>query len=379
MSEMIRIAEQLAIEFRATASEVDLDGRFPAENYARMRDIGYLRGPVPAELGGLGASLHEISRAQQALARGCPSTALAVNMHLFQVGAAADGYRAGGPTGPMLRRVAEEGIVLASTGAEFIVAGEWTTPTTARRDGEDYVIDGHKYFCSQAEGMDVVRVNARDAETGQLLVLPVPASSPGLTVVPTWNTTGMRGTASHDVILEGVRVPRASATVLRGNVPTADPQAANVIRWFLMLVSGVYLGIAEEARSEAINASGRGINSSHRDPVLDDVMLGELEAAFLTASAVRDAVARELAEPHPDADYVVARAALAKEVVTSAARTVVDRAVAVAGGRSFFRGTTLERLARDVQASRFHPPAAPVSYQIAARGVKHPPQVAAAK
>lgn len=370
MSELIRIAEHLADEFRATASEVDLDGRFPTENYARMRETGYLRGPVPAELGGLDASLFEVSRAQQALARGCASTALAVNMHLFQVGAAADGYRAGGPTAPMLRRVAEEGIVLASTGAEFVVAGEWTTSTTARPDGEHYVIDGRKYFCSQAEGMDLVRVNARDTETGQLLVLPVPASSPGLTVVPTWNATGMRGTASHDVILEGVRVPRASATVLQGNVPTADPQAANVIRWFLMLVSGVYLGVAEEARHEALKAAGRGINSSHRDPVLDDVMLGELEAAFLTATAVRDAVAAELAAPNPDADFVVARAALAKEVVTSAARTVVDRAVALAGGRSFFRGQTLERLARDVQASRFHPPAAPVSFQIGARGAK---------
>ena len=100
------------------------------------------------------------------------------------------------------------------------------------------------------------------------------------------------------------------------------------------------------------------------------MLLGELEAAFLTASAVRDAVAGELAEPSPDVDLVVARAALCKEVVTSAARTVVDRAVSIAGGKSFFRRTPLERLARDMQAARFHPPAAPVSYQIGARGAK---------
>jgi alkylation response protein AidB-like acyl-CoA dehydrogenase len=370
MHDVIGLAQQLANEFRANAADVDLEGRFPHENYHRMREAGYLRAAVPTELGGMGATLHEISRAQQALARGCASTALAVNMHQFQVGAAADEFRAGGPTGPLLQRVAEERIVLASTGAEFIVAGEWTTPTTARPEGEDYVIDGRKFFCSQAEGMDIVRVNARDTETGELVVVAMPVSAPGLTIKPTWDTTGMRGTASHDLLLEGVRVPRAGAVRLKGSVPTADPQATNVIRWFLLLVSGVYLGIAEEARAEAVNASGRGGNSSHRDPVLDDVMLGEMEAAFLTACAVRDTVAGELAAPSPDVDYVVARAALCKEVVTGAARTVVDRAVAIAGGKSFFRGAPLERLARDVQAARFHPPAAPVSYQIGARAVK---------
>ena len=100
------------------------------------------------------------------------------------------------------------------------------------------------------------------------------------------------------------------------------------------------------------------------------MLLGEMEAAFLTASAVRDTVAGELAQPSRDADWVVARAALCKEVVTTAARTVVERAISVAGGKSFFRGNTLERLARDVQAARFHPPAAPVSYQIGARSAK---------
>ena len=66
----------------------------------------------------------------------------------------------------------------------------------------------------------------------------------------------------------------------------------------------------------------------------------------------------------------MARAALCTEVVPTAARTVVARAVSIAGGKSFFRRSPLERLARDVQAARFHPPAAPVSYQIGARGAK---------
>ena len=87
MTEVVAIAEHLAEDFRKRAAEVDREGRFPHENYEKMRRAGYLSALVPQELGGLGASLGQLSRAQQALARGCASTALAVNMHHFQVGA----------------------------------------------------------------------------------------------------------------------------------------------------------------------------------------------------------------------------------------------------------------------------------------------------
>lgn len=65
MHEAVRIAAQLADEFRLTAAELDRSEEFPRANYARMREAGYLRAAVPEELGGLGAGL---ARAQQALA-----------------------------------------------------------------------------------------------------------------------------------------------------------------------------------------------------------------------------------------------------------------------------------------------------------------------
>ena len=370
MTDVITIAESLAEDFRTRAAEIDREGRFPHENYEKMRRAGYLGALVPTELGGLGAPLGEMSRAQQALARGCASTALAVNMHHFQVGAAVDAYHSGAPAEATLRRVIDEGIVLASTGAEFIVAGDWTTPTSAERDGDDYVVNGRKYFCSQAEGMDIVRVNAMEAGSGALLILPMPADAPGVTIVPTWDTTGMRGTASHDLLLENVRVPVASATRIDGTAPMQSPAATNVVRWFLVLISGVYLGVAEEARAEALRAIGGGRNSAFRAEPLTDVLVGEMEAAFLTGTSVRDAVAERLAVPQPDADVVITQAALCKEVVTGAAQTVVDRALAITGGRAFFRRSVLERLNRDMHAARFHPPSAPVSYQIAGAGTR---------
>jgi alkylation response protein AidB-like acyl-CoA dehydrogenase len=119
-TDVVAIARQLADEFRPRATDYDRTGAFPTENYDRMREAGYLRALVPAELGGLGAGYLEMARAQQALARGCASTALAVNMHQFQIGFMGDSWRKTGaaPAEKALRRVAEEGIILGSTGAE---------------------------------------------------------------------------------------------------------------------------------------------------------------------------------------------------------------------------------------------------------------------
>jgi len=365
MNDVVQIAERLADEFRGQASKYDQSGEFPFESYGRMREEGYLRAPVPEELGGLGAGIEEMTRAQQALARGCGSTAIAVNMHLFQVGTMADGWRNGGPDA-LLKRIAAEGIVIASLGAEAVVAGEFSPSATAERVESGYKLNGRKYFCSQAPGMDIVRTFARDVETGETKLFGFPANAPGVRWEATWDTTGMRASASHDLVLEDVMVPEtALGATLPAGPPMRVPLLANVARWFHLLASGVYLGIAEEARAEAYKALGKGINSTLRDPALTDMLIGEMEAEFLTAQSVRDSVAARLATMPADPHEAVRLSTLCKEIVTARAVATVEKAVEIAGGRSFYRKSPLERLARDVRAGRFHPPAAPVSFQMA--------------
>ncbi len=364
MQEMIDVAEKLWSELDSRAAALDRDGGEPRESYELMEASGYLRGPVPRELGGLGAELGEVAAAQRVLASACASTALMVNMHLFQVGAAADGWRASGANEAPLRRVAEDGIVLGSTGAEAIVAGAWDTPTSATRDGDDYVVSGRKYFCSQGELIDVVRVNARDADTGEILVIAIPTSAPGVSFDHTWDTLGMRGTASHDLVLDQVRVPTTAVGVrLPASSPAWDPAFARVIRWFLSGVSGVYVGIADRARREALDAVGGGRNSAFRDPALTDAMVGEMEAAHFRAAAILECGLGRVEFAGDPVDGMTG-AILLKDESTSAAVEVVDRAVALAGGQAYFRRSVLERLARDVRAARHHPPAAPVSHQM---------------
>ncbi|HZS02760.1 MAG TPA: acyl-CoA dehydrogenase family protein [Chloroflexota bacterium] len=371
--DLVVLATALADEFRPGAAALDRTGEFPSGNYQRMRETGYLRAAVPTELGGGGAGLAAMARAQQALARGCAATALAVNMHHFQVGFTADTWRktAAAPAEALLRRIATEGIVMGSTGAEALVPGAWTTTTTAERDGDGYRINGRKYFCSQAPGMDVVRVNALDPETGEILICTVPAHAAGLRVVETWDTTGMRATASHDLVLENVHVPEAAVGArLPAAGPLQHPALAGVAVWFITLTASVYLGIAEEARAEGLKAIGTGINSSYRTEPLTDLLVGQLESDYTTALAVRDQLVGQLDADRADPQAALAKAMLGKEIVIAHAAAVVDRAVELAGGRAYFRRSPLERLARDVRAARFHPPAAPTSYQMIGERVR---------
>jgi acyl-CoA dehydrogenase len=93
---------------------------------------------------------------------------------------------------------------------------------------------------------------------------------------------------------------------------------------------------------------------------------------------VRDQAAAELDEFPKDGQAAMVKAALAKEIVVTHTIATVEKAVEIAGGRSFFRKSPLERLARDVRAGKFHPPAAPVVFQIAGQRIREQRAAAAA-
>jgi acyl-CoA dehydrogenase len=93
-------------------------------------------------------------------------------------------------------------------------------------------------------------------------------------------------------------------------------------------------------------------------------MIGEMEIAFVTAASARDSLTLQLVEATETADIVRLGLTL-KQIAVDNAIATVERAVAIAGGGAYFRKSPLERLARDVRAARFHPPSAPISFQMA--------------
>jgi alkylation response protein AidB-like acyl-CoA dehydrogenase len=127
----------------------DRENRFFHEDFEELRDAGYLKMAVPQELGGLGRSLAEVCREQRRLAYYAAPTALAVNMHLYWTGVAADLYRAGDKSLEWLLREAANGEVYAAGHAE---SGNdlplLLSTTKAERVEGGYRFTGHKSFGS---------------------------------------------------------------------------------------------------------------------------------------------------------------------------------------------------------------------------------------
>lgn len=353
----VELATRVGRQCVPRSAEHDRENTFVTENYDLLRESGYLRLPVPTELGGLGASLRQVCYAQAELARYCASTALAVNMHLYLTVVNVFRWRHGvaNAEGP-LRRIASEGIVLMTSGASD---GIYPSAKAEKVDG-GFRVTGRKTFCSQAPVANVFATSAvyEDPEKGRtILGLSVPMSAEGVEVVPTWDTMGMRATSSHDVQLTNVQIGEAQVTGRRpwGQV---DLSLRTALVHFSPLVSSVYYGVAAGARDEAVRLAG-GRRRGDGQPIAEDStmqrQIGLIEHKLRTAWWVLLGALDELGDEYAPDERAVNLVQTAKRYVIDQAVDVVDLAMEAVGGSSYFRRSPLERAYRDVRAARFHP------------------------
>ncbi|HEY6416850.1 MAG TPA: acyl-CoA dehydrogenase family protein [Acidimicrobiales bacterium] len=367
------LAAEVGAVAAAHADAHDRDATFVSEAYDAMRANGYLRLAVPEDLGGLGASMRQVCYAQAELARHDGATALAVAMHLYLTLMQAFRRRQGAADAEaVLRRVADERLVIATSGGS-----DWLWPTTVAvpvggdGDGktpEGFVVSGRKAFCSQSPGATVVATTAVVGEPGEgaeVIHFAVPLAAEGVHLEENWDTLGMRGTASHDVVLEDVFVP---ADRVMGRRPWGEfgvPLAAAAVH-FAPVGGATYLGIAMGARDAAVaraTATSRGPNPLaglprvHRQVGLMDAKLRVAWWALLGA-------VDELGDDYAVDPQALATVMIAKRQAVIDAIAAVDLAMDVLGGRAYFRSAPLERAYRDVRAGTFHPltPEATLAY-----------------
>lgn len=123
-------AHKLAKVFATRAVSNHETDKFVHENYADLKDAGLIRAGVPTKLGGSGASLRDLSEMLRIIAGACGSTGLALSMHTHQVAIPAWRWHnqdAARPmVEPLLRRVADENLVLLSSGGSDWIGGSGT-------------------------------------------------------------------------------------------------------------------------------------------------------------------------------------------------------------------------------------------------------------
>jgi len=345
-TDLIQTAQRLGPQISAHAATHDRDGTFVSEGYSILSDAGYLAAPVPTELGGGGATVAQVSWAQSELARHCSSTALASTMHLHVVLATAWRWRRGLPGAEGMLRAVADGLIVASTGG-----GDFTYPTgVAQKVDGGYKVSARKSFVSGVPAAKVVSMWAT-TEDGEAIGFGAKLADPAVTIKPVWDAPGMRGTASEDVVFDGLFVPDESITARRTPGEFA-PVLAVIAAHALPVIAATYLGVAIGARDNAVERIKR--TGSTDDPGLRR-RIGLIDSQLATARWTLDGALRELGE-NPDPTPETFRiGTVSKRIVIELARSSADLTMELLGGRSFRRGDPVEQAWRDLRAGTFHP------------------------
>jgi alkylation response protein AidB-like acyl-CoA dehydrogenase len=214
----VELANDLGEVFGERANDSRDEDEFVADNFSILKTSGLVEAGVPAALGGGGASIDELSAVLRTLAYHCGSTALAFAMHTHQVAIPAWRWahqKAAAPVvEPLLKRIAKERIILLSSGGSDWIAGSGK----AEKVEGGYRITARKAFTSGAPAGDLLMTSAlleEEGEVGTVLHFGIPMNSPHVKVLDTWRTLGMRGTGSHDVMIDGHVVPEAAVPARR--------------------------------------------------------------------------------------------------------------------------------------------------------------------
>ena len=343
-----RLADELGATFAERGAKHDESDTFVTENYADLRARRMIAAAVPEELGGGGASPADMAEFLRTLAHHCSSTALAFSMHTHLVTTAAWRWRnQKAPLEPLLKRVAQEEIILISTGGADWLQG--SGEATKAEGG--YRVSGRKIFCSGAPAgslMLTTAVYADPAEGPTVLQIAVPISAKGVEIQDNWRTIGMRGTASHDIVFDAVFVPD-SAVALKRKSGKWHPLIDVIVLVALPLINSVYLGVAEAARGIALDMARKKRDDRHVQ-----ALAGEMENELTTAQLAIGRMIEMSMTLQPSA-AATAEVMRCRAIVGRSARAAVDKAMELAGGSSFYRANKLEKLFRDIQGVRFHP------------------------
>ena len=361
------LPDDLIGRIRDRAAVHDRENTFPEQDLADLTAAGYLSILVPRELGGGGLSLADAALLQQRLAGAAPATALAINMHLVWTGVA----KVLSDRGIRDLRFVQEGAVagevfafgISEAGNDLVLFGS-DTDAAPGADGS-YAFTGTKIFTTLSPVWTQLGLHGLDtasADGPRMVYAFVPRSEETqgrIAVKDDWDTLGMRGTQSRTTNLRGAIAPADRVVRRIPPGPNPDPIVFGIFSVFEILLASVYTGIARRALELAVQTAGTrrskktGLAYS-QDP---DIRwrIAEMALAY-------DALPPEIAALSRDVDAGADHGARwfsllsgVKHRAVNMAKRVVDEAILVSGGSSYFSSSELSRLYRDVLAGMFHP------------------------
>lgn len=338
-----------AAELTPHAAEWDREHHFPVDVIKRAAEQGYLALYLPEEDGGLGLSRLSASLIFEQLAAGCIATTAFLTIHnmaswmlaSFGDQALKDAWLPKLTSGQLLASYCLTEPDAGSDAAHL--------RTRARRDGDDYVLDGSKCFISGAGSTDVLIVMARTGEDGAkgISCFLVPGDAPGVKYGRNELKMGWRAQPTRTIAFEGVRIPAGNRIGPEGQ---GFVYAMKGLDGGRINIASCSLGAAQAALEQSLRyveerkQFGKALAEFQALQFKLADMLTDLTAS---RQMVRLAAAK-LDARHPEATLYCA---MAKRFATDHCFTVCNEALQLHGGYGYLNDYPLERWVRD---SRVH-------------------------
>ena len=235
---------------RANAAAVDAEARFPNEAFQELRKQGLLGIQVPQALAGEGATVAEIADICYILGQSCSSTALIYAMHQIKMACIVRHFKNNPALERILRRIAAEQLLLASSTTEGQAGGNVRSSEAAvEHDGEQITLERKATVISyavEADGLVTTARRAADAAGNDQILLVLLKADYTLERLQVWDTLGMRGTHSEGFTL---RARAAAGQILPE--PYERIHAQTMVPFAHLLWGSVWAGIAAAAAAKA--------------------------------------------------------------------------------------------------------------------------------
>lgn len=358
INERLALTEETAKSFKETSREHDENVTFPFENFKTLKEIGYPQLSIPKEYGGGGISLYEMLKHQEIIAKYDGATALSIGWHMgiiMDLGEKKawdeDKYK------KVAADVIENGSLINNLATEPATGSPTRggrPETTAKKDGDEWVLNGRKTFATLSPILKYAVVSASIVDSDEVANFVVDTSLEGVHVDETWNSVAMRASGSHDFIMKDVRVLPEDLVSYR------TPGWKAPAGW-LLHIPVCYLGIARAAQYSAVKFATEYSPNSIKGTIseLPNVQekLGRIEMLLLEAEHFLYSVARKWDESNAEE-----RAELGSELgavktsIVNKAVEIVDLAMRVVGAKSLSADNELQRYYRNIRAGLHNPP-----------------------
>ena len=355
------------------AASYDQDNKFFTEDFEEIKNTGFLNAAVPKELGGLGLTLAEVAQETRRLAYHAGPTALAVNMHLYWTGLAADVWRSGDKSLEwMLTETVNNGAIFAAGHAEpgNDIPVLLSTTKAERVDG-GYRFTGRKSFGSLTPVwtyMGLHGMDTSDPNAPKVVHAFMPRGTEGSTIVDVWDTLGMRATQSQDTVLDGAFVPdKYIGRVVSAGAAGIDLFVIGIFAWALLGFANVYYGIAQRMLDETIaGLKTKTAIALTRPMIYHPEIQHEIAELVMEMEAIQphiEKIAQEWSDGVDHGDNWGLKIIAAKYRAVQGAWKVVDKCLDLQGGFAIFKQSGMERIWRDARLGLIHPANSALSHE----------------